>query len=50
MNDSIACIAIYQAPQPAYDVFDKVVVFYEGRSIYFGHAHKAKVCPSSFSY
>ena len=25
-----ACVAIYQAPQAAYDVFDKVTVLYEG--------------------
>ncbi|KZL71217.1 multidrug resistance protein cdr1 [Colletotrichum tofieldiae] len=31
-----AIVAMYQASQPAYDVFDKVAVLYEGRQIYFG--------------
>ncbi|KAI9099899.1 putative ABC transporter [Phlyctochytrium arcticum] len=37
-----ACVAIYQAPQAAYDLFDKVVVLYEGRQIYFGRTGDAK--------
>ncbi|KAF9876534.1 ABC multidrug transporter [Colletotrichum karsti] len=37
-----SCVAIYQAPQEAYDLFDKVVVLYEGRQIYFGKATNAK--------
>ncbi|KAF2632128.1 opaque-specific ABC transporter CDR3 [Macroventuria anomochaeta] len=37
-----ACVAIYQAPQAAYDVFDKVTVLYEGRQIYFGPAREAR--------
>ncbi|KAJ9635209.1 Multidrug resistance protein [Coniosporium tulheliwenetii] len=37
-----ACVAIYQAPQAAYDIFDKVVVLYEGREIYFGRTESAK--------
>lgn len=37
-----ACVAIYQAPQSAYDIFDKVLVIYEGRQIYFGHTGEAK--------
>lgn len=36
------CVAIYQAPQSAYDVFDKVTVLYEGRQIYFGPAGQAR--------
>ncbi|KAH7388649.1 ABC-2 type transporter-domain-containing protein [Pyrenochaeta sp. MPI-SDFR-AT-0127] len=35
------CVAIYQAPQAAYDVFDKVIVLYEGRQIFFGPAREA---------
>jgi len=35
-------VAIYQASQSAYDVFDKVTVLYEGRQIYFGHTGDAK--------
>lgn len=50
-----AAVAIYQAPQAAYDLFDKVVVLYEGRQIYFGDAAAARhyfeqlgfVCPKS---
>ena len=37
-----AFVAIYQSPQAAYDLFDKVTVLYEGRQIYFGPAAKAK--------
>ncbi|OJJ97758.1 hypothetical protein ASPACDRAFT_1858481 [Aspergillus aculeatus ATCC 16872] len=39
---STAIVAIYQASQAIYDVFDKVTVLYEGRQIYFGHADDAK--------
>ncbi|GKZ71138.1 hypothetical protein AnigIFM60653_003613 [Aspergillus niger] len=35
-------VAIYQASQSAYDVFDKVTVLYEGRQIYFGPTDEAK--------
>ncbi|CAI5757455.1 unnamed protein product [Candida verbasci] len=35
-------IAIYQCSQDAYDLFDKVVVLYEGYQIFFGKADKAK--------
>ncbi|KAK4892312.1 Multidrug resistance protein [Elasticomyces elasticus] len=34
-------VAIYQSPQAAYDLFDKVTVLYEGRQIYFGSAGRA---------
>ncbi|CAG7977867.1 unnamed protein product [Penicillium nalgiovense] len=37
-----SCVAIYQAPQAAYECFDKVTVFYEGRQIYFGRASEAR--------
>jgi ATP-binding cassette subfamily G (WHITE) protein 2 (PDR) len=39
---STACVAIYQAPQSAYDIFDKVLLLYEGRQIYFGLNGNAK--------
>ena len=35
-------MAIYQASQSIYDIFDKVVVLYEGRQIYFGPTSEAK--------
>ncbi|CAL5866766.1 uncharacterized protein PFLUO_LOCUS976 [Penicillium psychrofluorescens] len=35
-------VAIYQASQSAYDVFDKVTVLYEGRQIYFGPTGEAR--------
>ncbi|CAK9439084.1 uncharacterized protein LODBEIA_P33080 [Lodderomyces beijingensis] len=35
-------IAIYQCSQDAYDLFDKVVVLYEGYQIFFGRADQAK--------
>ncbi|GKT60665.1 ABC-2 type transporter [Colletotrichum tofieldiae] len=48
-----ACVAIYQASQDAYDVFDKVIVLFEGRQIFFGKTTEARayfeglgfVCP-----
>ena len=40
--DTTPLIAIYQCSQDAYDLFDKVVVLYEGYQIYFGRADKAK--------
>ncbi|OAA40910.1 ABC transporter ABCl1 [Metarhizium rileyi] len=39
---STACVSIYQAPQSAYDLFDKAVVLYEGRQIFFGRTEEAK--------
>ncbi|CAM1501312.1 Fc.00g104740.m01.CDS01 [Cosmosporella sp. VM-42] len=42
MFGSSAFVSIYQAPQAAYDIFDKALVLYEGRQIYFGRADKAK--------
>ena len=36
INGNTACVAIYQSPQVIYDLFDKVIVIYEGRQIYFG--------------
>ncbi|EMD61347.1 hypothetical protein COCSADRAFT_183394 [Bipolaris sorokiniana ND90Pr] len=49
------CVAIYQAPQAAYELFEKVTVLYEGRQIYFGPASEARAyferlgfeCPTS---
>lgn len=35
-------VAIYQASQAIYDIFDKAVVLYEGREIFFGKADRAK--------
>ena len=35
-------IAIYQASQSIYELFDKATVLYEGRQIYFGPANGAK--------
>ncbi|KAF3492141.1 ATP-binding cassette transporter [Arthroderma uncinatum] len=38
-----ACaVSMYQAPQSAYDLFDKALVIYKGHQIYFGPASKAK--------
>ncbi|XMA11583.1 hypothetical protein WAI453_004374 [Rhynchosporium graminicola] len=39
---STACVAIYQAPQSAFDIFDKVLLLYEGRQIYFGRCTDAR--------
>ncbi|CAK7227501.1 Multidrug resistance protein [Sporothrix eucalyptigena] len=35
-------VSIYQAPQNAYNLFDKVLVLYEGRQIFFGPTTLAK--------
>lgn len=37
-----AMVSLYQAPQSAYDTFDKALVLYEGRQIYFGPTNHAK--------
>ncbi|CAK5272262.1 unnamed protein product [Mycena citricolor] len=42
VTGSTALVAIYQASQDAYDLFDKVIVLYEGRQIYFGSTEDAK--------
>lgn len=42
MLGATAIVAIYQASQSIYDVFDKVAVLYEGRQIYFGEKNAAK--------
>ncbi|KAK5138566.1 hypothetical protein LTR08_000154 [Meristemomyces frigidus] len=39
---SAYAVAIYQASQSIYDLFDKAIVLYEGREIYFGPTHRAK--------
>ncbi|KAK4654368.1 Multidrug resistance protein [Podospora pseudocomata] len=39
---STCCVSIYQAPQSAYDLFDKALVLYEGRQIFFGKASEAR--------
>ncbi|KAF5372488.1 hypothetical protein D9758_005173 [Tetrapyrgos nigripes] len=39
---STAVVAIYQASQSIYDLFDKVTILYEGRQIYFGRTDEAK--------
>ncbi|KAK3333086.1 ABC-2 type transporter-domain-containing protein [Cercophora scortea] len=36
-------VAMYQASQSIYDLFDKTTVLYQGRQIYFGPAGQAKV-------
>lgn len=35
-------MAIYQASQAIYDVFNKVIVLYEGRQIFFGRCSEAR--------
>ena len=39
---SCHAVAIYQASQAIYDIFDKVIVLYEGREIFFGPCNQAK--------
>jgi ABC-type multidrug transport system ATPase subunit len=42
LTGSAHAVAAYQASQSIYDVFDKVVVLYEGRQVFFGPVSKAK--------
>lgn len=42
LKGSTAAVAIYQSPQSAYDIFDKAIVLYEGRQIYFGRCDEAR--------
>ncbi|KAK3389429.1 ABC transporter-like protein [Podospora didyma] len=54
IGNSAHAVAMYQASQAIYDLFDKATVLYEGRQIYFGPASAAKAfferqgwaCPS----
>ncbi|KAI9803300.1 MAG: hypothetical protein M1825_002091 [Sarcosagium campestre] len=41
-TNTTAIVAIYQASQEIYDIFDKVVLLYEGRQIFFGRKDEAK--------
>jgi ABC-type multidrug transport system ATPase subunit len=45
-----SAVAIYQASQAIYDVFDKAIVLYEGRQIYFGSAKMAKEYFTTMGY
>ncbi|KAJ7076067.1 ABC-2 type transporter-domain-containing protein [Mycena belliarum] len=42
VTGSTCLVAIYQASQTAYDLFDKVIVLYEGRQIYYGPTERAR--------
>ncbi|PYH99303.1 hypothetical protein BO71DRAFT_394369 [Aspergillus ellipticus CBS 707.79] len=42
LTGSAHAVAIYQASQSIYEIFDKVTVLYEGRQIYMGPASEAK--------
>ncbi|KAK7055288.1 ABC-2 type transporter-domain-containing protein [Favolaschia claudopus] len=42
VTGSTCMVAIYQASQSAYDLFDKSIVLYEGRQIWFGPTERAK--------
>jgi ATP-binding cassette, subfamily G (WHITE), member 2, PDR len=42
MGGMANAVAIYQASQAIYDIFDKATVLYGGRQIYFGRADAAK--------
>ncbi|KAF2675522.1 hypothetical protein BT63DRAFT_450509 [Microthyrium microscopicum] len=39
--NTAALVSIYQAPQSAFENFDKALVIYEGRQIYFGPCNEA---------
>lgn len=42
LSGATACVSIYQASQTTYDLFDKVLLLYEGRQIFFGKTTEAK--------
>ncbi|OBT44465.1 hypothetical protein VE00_05929 [Pseudogymnoascus sp. WSF 3629] len=42
LTGATACVSIYQASQTTYDLFDKVLLLYEGRQIFFGKTTGAK--------
>jgi ABC-type multidrug transport system ATPase subunit len=42
LTGSCHAVAIYQASQAIYDVFNKVIVLYEGREIFFGPCSAAR--------
>lgn len=42
LSGATACVSIYQAAQTTYDLFDKVLLLYEGRQIFFGKTTEAK--------
>ena len=42
LADAVHSVAIYQASQAIYDTFDKAIVLYEGRQIFFGPTDEAK--------
>ncbi|KAJ5717004.1 hypothetical protein N7488_002650 [Penicillium malachiteum] len=42
LTGSCHAVAIYQASQAIYDVFNKVIVLYEGRQIFFGRCSEAR--------
>ncbi|KAK4184983.1 ZEB2-regulated ABC transporter 1 [Podospora australis] len=45
-----SAVSLYQAPQSAYDLFDRVTVIYEGRQIFFGRTTKAKAYFESLGF
>ncbi|CAK9441277.1 uncharacterized protein LODBEIA_P51460 [Lodderomyces beijingensis] len=49
MNET-PLIAIYQCSQDAYDLFDKVIVMYEGYQIFFGSSQRASVYFQKMGY
>lgn len=42
MVGSSSAVAIYQASQTIYEQFNKVIVLYEGREVFFGSTTNAK--------
>lgn len=47
---SAHAVAIYQASQAIYDLFDKAIVLYKGHQIYFGPASQAKAFFEDMGY
>ena len=47
---NVALVAIYQAGENIYKLFDKVTVVYSGKQVYFGPAHSAKAYFEEMGY
>lgn len=49
-SDRTACVSVYHAPDAVYDLFDRVIVLYEGRQIFFGAVEEATEYFTGFGF
>ena len=50
MTSASSAVAIYQASQAIYDLFDRVMVLFKGRQVYFGPRSRAKAFFEEMGY